>query len=212
MDVPILQLGFDVRTIIRIGVFTLFFTAAAVSLRYNRNTLLRGGFITLFFIFLIIPGFTGVASWPFFPWQLYENAGPTETTFYEMRVVDDEGTEIRYDARAAHPIVGAISRRYARNIAGAGWNPYPPLEARIQSCYFLDKAIEYRERDLQSKHPQLVPRHQRDYEWTRSKLAGMGEFTALRVYRVDVDIAENGTKINSATETQTFEANNSICS
>lgn len=207
-----LELAIDAKTVIRIGVFVAFFTAAGIAIYFNRNKKVRRSFIAVFFVFLLIPGLTGLATWPFFPWQLYDNAGPTDATFYEMRVVDNNGNELRYDARAAHPIVGSISRRYARNMAGTGWAAYTENEAQIQGCYFLKQALEYRKRDLSPAHPSVVPRHQWDMKWTRQQLDNYAEFTSLRVYRVNVLVAENGTQLQSVSDSRIMEVNKSTCS
>jgi hypothetical protein len=201
--------------LIKVGVFTCFFVAAAVAVRYNENKRIRTGFLVLFFTFILVPGLTGLYAWPFFSWHLYEAPGPERVTFDEIRVADGEGNEIRYDARASPPIVGSIARRYANAMVGDSSNPFSRDEIRAQACYFLSHANDYREQITKREHGtsglSITPRHQRDFRWTTERLRGFGEFDRIRIYTVDTTIADDGSHVSTQSDELIIEVTKTQC-
>jgi len=211
MDAIVVTILSDFSTLIRIGVFTAFFLAAGLSIYRHRDLRTRQFFVVLFLLFLVVPGITSFTVWPFFPWHLYEQTSSTNATFHELRVADDRGNELRYDARAAEPIVGSVTRRIATAMAGESWTSYSEKERRKLGCYLIREAQRYRS-EVGDQSIKIPPRHQLDYKWEPDDLAGVGEFTELRVYRVEMDIAEDGSEVLNQTDTRVVTISLRQCS
>lgn len=196
--------------IIKVGVFSCFFLAAAIAVRYNENKQVRTGFLAIFITFIIVSGLTGLYVWPFFSFHLFESPGSEQITFHELRVADGEGQEIRYDARAAPPIVGSISRRYSNAMVGA--ERFSTNETLVQACYFLSQAREYREQiDNEEQKVSITPRHQRDFRWTAERLNGFNELDRIRIYSVEATIATDGSRVSNQSSKLILEVTQEQC-
>jgi hypothetical protein len=75
----------------------------------------------------------------------------------------------------------------------------PPKFAQQVAVWLLARANGYRS-EVDSEGvvypwPWKFPRHQSGFQWTRGGLDGMGDFTELRVYRIDATFSADGSRM-----------------
>jgi hypothetical protein len=141
----------------------------------------------------------------------FSSAGPEDATIYEPYVVDDAGTEFRYDARAAEPLLDTR----LETVAGRIGTEYGQAKANESACYLLAEANEYRTEI--SKGTTLAsrvsfPRHEVDARWDQSLLSQAGKFTELRVYEVSYSTSEDGMAVTSQNRSLVYQKGVETCS
>jgi len=129
--------------------------------------------------------------WPFLGWHLYAIDAPTDLTFYEVRLSDGNGGEIKYNARAAPPSLTTPIRRLATNMV------LQFSEIQRQECadFLFKKGVEYRDKVEQNLHRPFYlkfPLHQFGFRWSQENLEGIENFKFLRIYRIQALFSENG--------------------
>lgn len=174
--------------------FLLYFSVSCLAVIYHRKSTVRTAYLVFFFTLLTLPGLFGRWAWPFFSWHLYSYAAPTDFAFYELRVADVAGQEIKYDARAAAPTLQTPVVRFARRLP-----ELPPHRAATFASFLLARAEAYRQR-LFSGSPSLVellkfPRHQLGFYWTRERIENFSRFEELRLYHRHVTVSHDGAEV-----------------
>ncbi len=175
-------------------VFVLFFGVSALAIAVPRWRFARRAFTWVFVTLLLWFGLTGDMAWPFFGWHLYAYEGKTDLTFYEVRLADDAGRELRLDARAAPPTMSTPLTRIGDRMAHL-----EPERAAPIAAFLVDRAGDYRqrvEREGIARRPWWqFPPHQSGYRWTRDRLTGLGPFRELRVYRIEATFSPDGREV-----------------
>jgi hypothetical protein len=146
--------------------------------RYNMRKLCVGFFI----ICLLIPNIAGIHIFPFVNLQKYTYAADDTVTQYQIRVVDEQGQEIRLDPRAVEPI-------RPHKITDVFAQDYSQDERDRTFRYIFEEARSYREY-VQSRPPIRrstleFPDHDVNDRWTDSELEEYDAFTAVRIYKVE---------------------------
>lgn len=185
---------------LRLAVFVGFFATAGAAIVLHRKRWARAGFVGVFVALLCASGLTGKMAWPFFTWHLYATKAETTITYFEIRVADGAGNEVKLDARAAQPTMATPLNRLAKRLV-----LLPAKHAQGVAMWLLERANAYR-RDVDRRGvvihwPWKFPRHQSGYQWTSGGLDGMGSFVELRVYRVDARFNDDGTELLSKKST-----------
>lgn len=183
--------------------FICFFASAGVAIYFQDRYHMKQLFVSGFFAALLITGLVGVAVPPVTHMQKFSGAGPEEAEFYHVYLADDDGDEIRYDARAAEPILNTRLDAYAGDVVNEQDN-----ETRTQSASFLlQQARDYRS-EIQSGRPLLThfkfPRHEIDYGWQPTEISQYGPFVELRIYRITYSTTEDGKAVDSYTKTEVY--------
>ncbi len=177
-----------------LAVFLGYFAVALAATILHRYRRAREAYLAIFFALVIVPGLTGVWAWPFFTWHLYRYRAPTDVTFYEIRVADGAGHELKYDARAVPPSLATPLTRFA-----ARFPTYSPKHSRAFANYLLERARTYRARIETGRRGYLrylrFPRHQLGFYWTKDLLAGLGPFEKVRIYRVHLRLSGDGEEL-----------------
>ena len=173
-----------------------FFIVASFVIFFRNNEQSRRVFLIIFFLLVLVPGLTGRTSWPFFSWHLYGIQQDDTFKYYEMRVSDGAGNELKYDARAVRPSLATPIRRYAAQIASADPNDQTELLK-----FFLEEAQEYQGK-LEQSPPNFFrflkfPDHQYGYRWPDAELSDLGPIESIKIYKVDADLTNNGQDIES---------------
>jgi hypothetical protein len=196
--------------LLRLAFFLCFFAAAGVAIYFNDRTVSRQGFLALFFVFLLLSGSTGLFAWPFFNWHLYPGERSAEESFYELRVVDADGDELKYDARAAPPILATPVKRLTTQMA----TEYTAEQRRRMGCYLLDRARSYRAEVGEPSIGEAVkfPRHQFGFRWQPRHLDGIDRITAVRGYAVTVEVTPDGRELERYDAEPAFTVHGDECS
>ena len=139
-------------------------------------------------------GFKGGIKWPFFSWHLYGYNVDKNIKFYELYVADDEGTEIKYDARAVPPTLTTPLRRLAERMTTMS-----EVEINEIGTFLYKGACSYRQKiksgSISLKKLVKFPSHQFGFKWDVENLNSLNEFTCLRVYKVKAELSEDGTTL-----------------
>jgi hypothetical protein len=179
---------------VRLAIFVGFFGAAAVAIWRSDRRWARWGFVALFVLLLGGFGIAGKMSWPFFSWHLYRARATTDLSFFEMRVRDAAGHEIRLDARAIPPSMATPLNRMAERMLSL-----PPDDAKEVALWLMDHAEVHRERVRRDGPARSAlwkfPRHQSGYRWTPETAGELGPVRELRIYRVDVRFSPDGQRV-----------------
>jgi len=176
-----------------LAVFFAFFAAGVWALARPRSRAARATLAAVFLVCFAWTGLTGRIAWPFFGWHLYAHGGRTEARFYEVRVADAAGREIKLDARAAPPTMATPLNRIGMRMARL-----PDAQAVPVAGFLLERARRYRERVASGdagRPPWKFPPHQTGFRWSPERLAELGPFAELRIYRVDARFSPDGTRL-----------------
>jgi hypothetical protein len=201
----------DYQTIV-LAVFVVgFFTLTAIAIAYHRRPLVRRGYLAVFFSLLLFVNVTTFTLFPFMHWYKFSEPRTEELSSHLIKVADSDGKELLYDARATPPLLG--SSLYT---LGYQMEEFYSEEKRSRvGRYLLAHACWYRERVERGSIRPLewveFPRHVLDYEWSRRELSTYAEFTAIRVYGVEIRTSEDGLRATSYEETRVLEIDPGNC-
>lgn len=197
------RLSMPIKTIVAL---VALFGLAAVAILFPHSKWAKRAFVGCFFVLLLTPAFVTAIGGPFVSWGIFPNPGPEELSIQEVVVVDDDGTELRYDARALGPVTSTRLRRYGGFLAGGATAPSSP-ECRL-GVYFLQRAEAYRA--YRAAGPSWFdyvqfPRHQLGYKWSDAAVAGLEEIRLIRVYTVNATIEPDGSDHTITSRTLDYE-------
>jgi hypothetical protein len=181
---------------IQASFFIGFFFMLAVALTFNKVKLVRVGFGCIFTVAFLLAGLTGRSYWPFFSWHLFGIVQTQDLSFYEFRVQDSLGNEIKYDARAIAPSLATPLRRLA-----AEFPNLPPNDKVEVGRFLLSSAIDYQRIVLKDDVSILdmlkFPPHQIGFAWTVENISELGPIVSLVVYKVEARFSADGTQIET---------------
>lgn len=150
---------------------------------------------------LVVVTLVGAPLLPFVDMNKYADSTDEEFTYYEIRMVDGDGTELRYDTRAIPPVKGGT--RHSR-LGGLLVESYSEAERLEMARFLFDSAVEYRaavEADEPRRLERLqAPRYVDSEPWTREDLADVKPFRSIRVYEVTLVYEDDNTGIASRDE------------
>lgn len=179
-----------------------FFIATLVAIVYNENRMVRrvyvGGFITLLIATnLVLPPVA-----PLTQWHKFSHVPPAEQIEHEVRVVDANGNELRYDQRATW-LVDGVSMRHGQEVLLNGESERQHEFAR----YLLEEAREYRVHLENRSAVRLLrfPPHGTANTWVASELKAYDRFVAIRLYRMEIETSPDGTEIVGYSEEIIYE-------
>lgn len=180
-----------------------FFLAAFLAIRYAHVSRVRRGFLGGFFAVLVVVALVApVQPLPMIQWHKFSNPVPQEETVYQLRVVDADGRELRYDSDATLEVDGVYLHRMLDDLVEA-----EPAEQREIGRHLLEKAREYRVR-LANPRPSRFFRYPPGGlfgRWTAEKLAEYDEFVGLRVYEMTAETSPDGRTIVDTEEVLVLE-------
>ncbi|SEO22743.1 hypothetical protein SAMN04487948_101206 [Halogranum amylolyticum] len=181
-----------------------FFLVALVAIALSDDRTVRNSYLAGFFALLVVVNlFAPVTPAPVIKWHKFSEVRGTEKTEYVFRVVDADGAELTYDDEATLN-TGSVAPSYVRLKMQ---NEFTPAQNAETAQWLLDRAAVHRERVTNPSPTRFLyfPRHAMADTWTRETVADYSEFTGLRLYRVDMTFAEDGTEVTSYTETLVYE-------
>jgi hypothetical protein len=177
----------------------LLVTAVVLAVTRDGQASLRRGYVLGVVVVLLAASVLGVSPYPFVDLHLYSPAAPAALGVYELRVVDVDGTELRYDTRAIPPYTNARLNWLGNELVDGD-----EATRAATATFLLERAERHRERVLtahQRPWDRLAfPHHVLDYRWTPDRLAHTGRFVAVRVYAVEVYFADDGRSVADRVE------------
>lgn len=188
------------RDIIFVSIYVSFFLGTIVVLAFADRRVARRVWLVGFFATLVVVTAVGMSLLPVVEMHKFSQPSSEEMTYYELRIVDANGTEIEYDDRAAPPMTGTRTSTIGGEIA----NDYTDDERLEMGEFYLSKATAYRH-DLESGERSATerlqpPRYVDDEGWTAEELEAYEEFEALRVYERTVTYTDDNTAVESNDE------------
>lgn len=224
MSVPGELLGWllQYRWVLLPGFFFGFFGLALLAVSADEESPIRRGFLFVVVVLLLGSNLTGIGVLPLVELQKFSIAESENVTYHELRVVDADGNELVYDARAAPPLQGALVRWLARDMA----TTHTPAVRQRVGRYLLRRARQYRAslRDDSVSMASYVdyPRHVLDHRWPADSVDGTGaravphewsgvslgsydRFVAIRVYEVEITSSADGRTITAYSERKVVE-------
>lgn len=148
-------------------------------------------YLVVFFGFLLWSGFSVRVLWPFHPWSLWGVIQPTSAVYYEIEVADAEGNRLRYDYRAAPPILPTQLHQLGPVFMEPAGSPRRAELGR----FLLDRANAYRREHLAGGPTRRwwnYPAREFGAAWTHDELAACGPFTLLVISKRSAEIPSAG--------------------
>lgn len=178
------------------AIYASFMIGTAVSLALADRRLARRVWLVGLFSGLVVVTLVGAPLLPFVDMNKYADSTDEEFTYHEIRMVDGDGTELRYDTRAIPPVKGGT--RHSR-LGGLMVESYSDEERLAMARFLFDSAVEYRA-EVEADDPRRLerlaaPRYVDSEPWTRDDLAEMGPFRSIRIYEVTLVYEDDDTGI-----------------
>ncbi|SDM61745.1 hypothetical protein SAMN04487949_2276 [Halogranum gelatinilyticum] len=181
-----------------------FFLVSLVAIALNSNRTVRNVYIAGFFALLLVVNLAApVTPAPLVKWHKFSEVRDTEQTEYVFRVVDADGAELGYDDDATLEM-GSVALTSIQLRMRTEFTPEKNVEV---AQWMLDRAAVHRA-DVEANswtRYLAFPRHGLSNSWTPATLEDYGEFTTLRLYRVDFTMSEDGSEVTSYSETLVYE-------
>lgn len=179
------------------GFYLAFFAGTLLMLALKHRAYARqlwlGGFLSALLVVTVL----GAPILPVVDMHKFPDPTPEEQTYHELRIVDEEGNEIRYDTRAVPPMQGTRTSRLGRWMV----EDYTDEERLEMAGFLVGEAEEYRTELLADRREPLArlqpPRYVDEERWTASDVRGLSRFESIRVYRHTVVFSEDSTEIDS---------------
>ncbi|WP_394740122.1 hypothetical protein [Natronococcus roseus] len=181
-------------------VYVLFFLGtlgilAVARRRYAREVWLAGFFTTLLAVTLV-----GMPLLPVVDMHKFAQPSEEEETYYEIRMVDASGEELRVDDRATPPVTGTRTSTVGGQLA----DEYTDEQRLEMGEFYLENVREHRqtvEAGERSVTDRLQPpRYVDDRAWTAAELEEYEAFEAIRIYEHTVVYSDDNTAVDSTEE------------
>ena len=156
--------------------------------RYNMRKLCVGVFI----VCLVVPNIAGIHIFPFVNLQKYTYAADDTVTQYEIRIVDEQGRELKLDPRAVEPIrPHKITDTFAEDYSADERN------RTFEHIFWEVKSYrEYIQSQPKIRRTALeFPEHDIEDRWTYSELEKYEAFTTVRIYKVNKTFVNDNTAV-----------------
>lgn len=189
------------------GFYLAFFGGTLLMLVLKHRAFARRLWLVGFLSSLLVVTVLGAPILPVVDMHKFSQPSSEEQTYHELRVVDADGNEIRYDTRAVPPMQGTRT-------SGVGHWMVERFddERRLEMAQFLlSEAEEYRAELLADGRDGLErlqpPRYVDEERWTAADVRGLARFESIRVYRHTVVYDEDSTEIESRKTELRLEVN-----
>lgn len=182
------------------AVYVLFFLGTILALLFANRRRMRQVWLAGFFATLLAVTAVGMPLFPVVEMHKFSQPSDEEVTYYELRVVDVNGTELPYDDRATPPVMGTRTSSVAGKIAA----DYTDAERLEMGEFYLENARTYRDEVESGNRSALErlqpPRYVDEPRWNADDLESYDEFTALRVYERTLTFSDDNAEVASSEE------------
>lgn len=188
------------------AVYVSFVVGTAALLALADRRIARRVWLVGLFSGLVVVTLVGAPLLPFVDMNKYADSTDEEFTYYEIRMVDGNGTELRYDTRAIPPVKGGT--RHSR-LAGLMVESYSEAERLEMATFLFERAVAYRA-EVEADEPRPLerlqaPRYVDSEPWTREDLEGAGPFETIRIYERTIVYEDDNTGIAALHERERVE-------
>lgn len=185
-----------IADLLLLAIYVSFMIGTAVLLALADRPLARRVWLVGLFSGLVVVTLVGAPLLPFVDMNKYADSTDEEFTYHEIKIVDGDGTELRYDTRAIPPVKGGT--RHSR-LGGLMVEVHTDEERLEMARFLFDSAVEYRA-EVEADEPRWLerlqaPRYVDSEPWTREDLADMGPFRSIRIYEVTLVYEDDNTGI-----------------
>ncbi|WP_252698658.1 hypothetical protein [Natronosalvus vescus] len=192
-----IELAFSLAAVTFVG-FTF------IAFYYSDMKRVRKAYITYLLVGIVIVSIVGVELLPFVHLHKFIDSPDPVDSNTEVRLFDEDGNEIVYDARASPPLTEPMTGRLARYSLEK--NPSSKGEffdhLLLNACEFRNEGIETGTR---STVEGSFPPHHFDYKWNTAELANFGDIEGIVVYTVTIESSSDGREVISREEERQFE-------
>lgn len=189
------------------GFYLAFLGGTLCMLVLKRRAYARRLWLAGFFSSLLVVTVLGAPILPVVEMHKFPEPTPEEQSYHEIRIVDAEGNEIRYDARAVPPMQGTRTSRLGRWMV----ERYSDEKRLEMAAFLVAEAEEYRTELLTDGREPLErlqpPRYVDEERWTAAEVRDLSQFESIRVYRHTVVFSEDSTEIASKETELRLEVN-----
>lgn len=172
---------------IYLACFVLFYTGSAFAIYRSQDQTTRRVFVSGLIVVALAVNIVGLSLLPVSSLHKYTSPPSQEESVPVLYLADENGAEIRLDNRAISPIDDR-SNNLAQQIVAA-----PSRESRIQTAmWILFESRDFRTTIGQNRVGNSLdfPPPSINHKWTTEELRGVGEFTSIRIYRVQISFTE----------------------
>ena len=197
------MIAFDASIAVLI-IFSTFCIGTLFAVYYTNTEWVRKGYLSIFFVSILMINVIGAPIMPFVHLQKFSEPPDQSTSYHEIRMVDSTGKEIKFDGRAT----GHLAEPELQDLAKRMATQYSDRQKNETGLYLLHQSQEYRtevESGTNIWNAIQFPRHIRDYEWSQQELGNYGNFTALRIYEIQIGSASDGRESWVENETMVVE-------
>ncbi|MDG5818051.1 hypothetical protein [Natronococcus sp. A-GB7] len=190
----------DITTILFPTVYVLFFLGTLGVLAFARRRYAREVWLAGFFTTLLAVTLVGMPLLPVVDMHKFAQPSEEEETYYEIRMVDAAGEELRFDDRSTPPTTGTRTS----TVAGQMADEYTDEQRLEMGEFYLANAREHRQAvesgDRSVTDRLQPPRYVDDRAWTAAELEGYDSFEAIRIYERTVIYSDDNTAVESNEE------------
>jgi len=187
------------------AVFLGFFVAAAVAIGFYGRWRVRHAFVTCFFVALLLFNFVvPMAPLPFMSWGHFAEPTTETETYFEFRLVDESGREVKMDSRLTIEFDTISTGSLRRSMR----TEYGDEKNEAISRYLLSQASVYRSQvGEQPLHERVrYPSHSMTSVWTPELLEAYDSFIGIRIYNMTFVTSGDGTDLVRYEEAVVYEA------
>jgi hypothetical protein len=181
-------------------VYVLFFLGTLGILAFARRQYAREVWLAGFFAMLLAVTLVGMPLLPVVDMHKFAQPSDEEETYYEVRMVDAAGNELRFDDRATPPVTGTRTSTVAGQLA----EEYTDEQRLEMGEFYLENAREHRQAvedgDRSVTDRLQPPRYVDDRAWTAAELEEYEPFEAIRIYERTVVYSDDNTAVESNEE------------
>lgn len=170
-----------------------FYAAAFVAIYWSRNYV-RKTFVAFLFAFLILFNIAiPVTPAPFSSWSHFSEPVPETAEYQEIRLVDEDGNELKFDNRMTLEFDGMSAGTLTRSMLSR-WDDQKNEEVARRLLY---DAEAYREEVRNPSRTRFLefPRHGQAGTWTPEILDEYDRFVGVRIYQMNFTTTSDGTEI-----------------
>lgn len=181
--------------------FVCFLAGTTFTVLHSHRRTIRQIWLATFIISLIIVNIVGIPALPLVDMHKFSSPPGEEIHITDIYIVDENGTEIRYDYRAIPPSSGA-----SRNPSSEMRHNISNKEQLEWATFLIENAERYRE-EIISEDKSFVsylspPDQFVDKKWQVEDVNQLGSFETVRIYQHtivfqdgDADIESHDTKL-----------------
>lgn len=194
--------------LIRGTFYVFFFAATVVTFVFRERRYVKQAYLAMFLSGLVVVTLVGASVLPLVEMHKFANTVDDEEQYYQITIVDEQGTELRYDTRATPPVMGTRTSGLAESMVEDQTDP----ERLEMGRFLVSNAEEYRASVRRGERDGITqrlsaPRYVEEDRWTAADLEGTSAFVAIRIYERTIRFAEDNSEVADSSRRVVLEVN-----